>query len=320
MSADSDCWKMPIESDLECVKTLIGNATTHENKDVESMMKYAVEPYGKMIRPSMCILAYYACGGDSPDNIQKFAAAAELLHTSTLIHDDINDKSDYRRGQPSMFKRFGAKKSIIIGDMLMINAFALVKNEFQKYSNFAQDIAFGLANSEFEQMRNEFNVDISEEDYIGIISGKTAIFFSQCAKIGALNAGSDQKTTKALEKFGLLYGIGFQIADDILDVTGSPDETGKSVGIDLREGKMTLPTILAMRDPLCGETIRNKIKEHDDFSEVLDLIRKTGSIDRCTEMTSTYCQRAIEELSILPESQYKDSLIQLTKNAMNRSS
>jgi len=319
MANDADQWKIPIQSDLENVKNLIRKSTEHENKDIEYMMRYATEPFGKMIRPSMSLLSYYACGGNSTEEIQRFAAAAELLHTSTLIHDDINDRSDYRRGQPSLFKQFGARKSLVVGDMLMMRSFFLVKENFEKYTSFSENVAFSLANSEFEQMRNEFNVDITEEDYVGIISGKTAMFFSQCAKIGAVNADSDKETTEAMEKFGLLYGIGFQIADDILDVAGTSSETGKSVGIDLKEGKMTLPTILAMKDPQYGKTIRNMVITHGDVSEILDLVRETGSVNKCINMASSYCQRAIKEVEILPESVYKKSMIQLTESSIKRS-
>lgn len=318
MSDVVEQWKEIIDSDLQSVKDIIEDATRHQNEEIETLMKYAVKPYGKMIRPAMCILSYYACGGACSEKIQRFAAAAELLHTSTLVHDDINDGSDYRRGQPSMFRNFGTKKSLVIGDMLMMNAFALVKDDFTEYSDFVKNIAFSLANSEFEQARNEFNLDISGQDYLNIISGKTAMFFSQCARIGALSAGSDERTAQALEKYGLLYGIGFQIADDILDVVGTSDGAGKSIGIDLKDGKMTLPTILAMRDPDYGDALRHMVKGHRDVSQMLGLIRQTGSIDRCVEIASRYFERATDELTLLSESDYKESLIQLAQSAMRR--
>lgn len=320
MASDfEESWKVPVASDIDYVKGLLMKATTNDNNDVQEIMRYAIEPFGKLLRPTLCILSYYTCGGDNPERVRRFAAAAELLHTSTLIHDDINDKSAYRRGQPSLFKRYGARKSLVVGDMLMMSAFDLVKDDMERYIDFMKGIAFGLANSEFNQMKNEFNVDITEDDYLGIISGKTAMFFSQCTRIGSLDAGSGPDIVQAFEKYGLLYGIGFQIADDILDVKGTVDVTGKSVGIDIMEGKMTLPVIMAMRDPTYGRTIRKMISDRCDHEEILDVVRDTQSIDICERMASSYSQRAIESLEPIPESEYKDALVHLAQGVAKRS-
>lgn len=313
-------WRMPIREDLNAVIGIIEESIAKMDVKLRETIEYAIKPYGKMIRPSVFLLAYYACGGKSPENVRKFAAAAELLHTATLIHDDINDKSDQRRGKPTAYRLYGAKKALTTGDMLLLMSLKILKDDLDIYTELLSGITFDIVNSEFEQIKNEYNVDITEEKYLDIISGKTAIFFSQCCRIGALRSGASDDVIRNLETYGLLYGLGFQMADDLIDAYGAQSISGKSVGIDLETGKMTLPTILAMDDPVYGTEIRKLIEKRGDTSRIHYLISQTDAFEKCKMMIDNCSERAVEMLDVLDDSAYKDALIELVRESTDRRS
>lgn len=311
-------WQEPIEHELGLINEIIDSTISDDNSQINEMMRAAVYPLGKMIRPSICVLSYYACGGQDKDKIARFAAASELLHTATLIHDDINDHSEYRRGKLCLYKQYGVRKSLIIGDMLLIKAIGLIKNCLEPFVSSTTLFASDLASSEFEQFNNQHNTDISEKEYFHIISGKTAIFISNCAKSGPILANAPVSQIEAMESFGMQYGIGFQVVDDLIDITGSLEQSGKTVQNDMEKGTITLPVIIAMKDPQIGEDVRHMIDSSDDLDRIIEKIKETDAIEQCNGIIRQYSESAKDALMMIPRSIFRDALEMLVDESMQR--
>ena len=308
MAADASGWQDIISDDLVEVSKIMREVTRDSNKEVQDVFDYALDSPGKLIRPSMIILVSNACGKPTEENTLKYAAAAELTHMATLIHDDINDESDSRRGKPATYREYGVRKALTTGDLMLVKAMSLFDSN-PKLLQSIIDMGSSLADSEFLQYNHKFDLDIMEQEYYQVISGKTAAFLSECARTGAIAAKA---------RFGQLYGMAFQIADDLIDLLGSEKVSGKTAMRDLSEGIITLPTIFAMRDVKLGNKIRGMIKKGAPLDEVRELILQTEAIDDCKLIIGDYVDEAIECLSILPESVYRQSLVDLTRLNLTR--
>ncbi len=317
MAQGTQGWQDIIADDLAKVSDIMHEVTRDSNPEVQEVFDYALDSPGKLIRPSLVILVCNACGVPSHENILKYAAAAELVHMATLIHDDINDESENRRGKMASYRKYGVRKSLTTGDLMLVKAMSLFDSD-PKLLQSIIDMGSSLADSEFLQYNHKFDLDIYEEEYYQVISGKTASFLSQCARTGAIGAKMPDETINELARFGHLYGMAFQIADDLIDLTGSEKVSGKSSMRDLSEGVITLPTILAIRDVKLGNKIRGMIKKGASLEEVRELIMQTEAIDDCKLIIKDYVDEAVECLDILPDSPYKQSLIQLTELNLTR--
>jgi len=317
MAAGANGWQDIISDDLEETSRIMREATRDNNPEVQEVLDYALDSPGKLIRPSIVILVSKACGAGSEEYIRKYAAAAELVHMATLIHDDINDGSESRRGKEATYRKYGVRKSLTVGDVMLVKAMSLFDSNPQLLQSI---IAMGssLADSEFLQYNHKFDLDLMEQEYYQVISGKTAVFLSQCARTGAIAAKASDEITEEMARFGQLYGMAFQIADDLIDLIGTEKVSGKSAMRDLSEGIITLPTILAIRDVKIGNKIRGKIKRGASLDEVRDLIMQTEAIDDCKLIIKDYVDEAVECLDILPDSPYKESLIELTRLNLTR--
>lgn len=312
MAAEATAWQDIISDDLSEVSRIMREATRNSNRELQEVLDYALDSPGKMIRPSMVILVCRACGTSVDEHMLEYAAASELVHMATLIHDDINDESENRRGKPATYKEFGVRKALTTGDSMLMRAM----NLFDSNPELLQSIiAMGssLADSEFLQYNHKYDLDIMEQEYYQVISGKTAAFLSECARTGAIAAKASEELTDEMARFGQLYGMAFQIADDLIDLTGSEKVSGKTAMRDLSEGVITLPTILAIRDVKHGNKIRGLIKRGASLEEVRELIMQTDAIEDCKLIIQDYVEEAIDCLGILPDSGYKDSLIALAR-------
>ena len=287
-------------------------ATRDSNKEIQDVFDYSMDSPGKLIRPSMIILVSNACGKPADEATLKYAAAAELTHMATLIHDDINDRSDFRRGKPATYKKYGVRKSLIAGDLMLAKAISLFDSN-PKLLNSIMDSGTSIADSEFLQYNHKFDLDIIEQEYYQVISGKTAAFFSQCARTGAIVAGASEEVVEEMTRFGQLYGMAFQIADDLIDLLGSEGVSGKTAMRDLSDGIITLPTIFAIRDVKLGNKIRGKIRKGAPLEEVRELIIQTEAVDDCKLIIGDYVDEAIDCLDILPKSGYRQSLADMTR-------
>ena len=317
MAADASGWQDIISEDLKEVSRIMHEVTRDSNKEVQDVLDYALDSPGKMIRPSMIILICYACGTKADENTLKYAAAAELTHMATLIHDDINDESESRRGKPATYRQFGVKKALTTGDMMLVKAMSLFDSN-PKLLQSIIDMGSSLADSEFLQYNHKFDLDIIEQEYYQVISGKTAAFLSECARTGGIAARASDEVIEEVARFGQLYGMAFQIADDLIDLLGTEKVSGKTAMRDLSEGIITLPTILAMRDVKLGNKIRGMIKKGAPLEDVRELIVQTEAVSDCKLIIKDYVDEAVDCLSILPDSPYRQSLIDLTKLNLTR--
>jgi octaprenyl-diphosphate synthase len=244
------------------------------------VLRYSLFNGGKRIRPLLVILAARLCGRKGPE-IYSLARAFEYLHAATLLHDDVIDNADTRRGKPSVYKKFGLVAAILAGDFLHARSMSIVGELAGKEALCVFSEATGrMVDGEFQQMRNAADHNLSEDDYQRAILGKTGLLIAAACEVGALWAGASEEKRMALRTYGLHLGCAFQVVDDLLDYQGDKEKTGKHVGNDLAEGKMTLPLILTMQQATAKDRehlrgiLGDEKKRRDAFMEVFRLIEK----------------------------------------------
>jgi octaprenyl-diphosphate synthase len=300
---------------LDEVDRIKENVLCSKNAEITDMCNYVIETGGKKIRPAICILSYYAAGGKDPKRAIEIGAAYEIIHNATLIHDDINDQGELRRGRKALYKEYTIGKSIIIGDYMFAMGFRLIGATAPEIVNHIVDASAIMTSGEFIQKKFENKSAVTEEDYFEIIQGKTATLISSAAKSGAFLTNVDFDLVEAFGDYGLAIGKAFQIIDDTLDVIGDTDATGKMVGLDLIEGKPTLPIIYAMQDPEHGPKIKEVFEEKEASPEsvekVISLIKQTDSIKRCRQKAMEILTEARGYLAVVEDSDYKKALLSL---------
>lgn len=269
---------------------------------------------GKRLRPALLILTNRAVGGDAAENVIRLATVMEMLHTATLVHDDIIDNADVRRNRPSVNARFGNQSAVLMGDWLYMSAFETALGERSlEILDILTSLTRKMTEGEIIQMTMIARLDISVEDYFNILRRKTAYLFSACCEIGAIQAKADDATRSAMSNFGLDLGIAFQLADDLLDLTGNSESLGKDAGADLLEGKLTLPLIklVEARPEMRGVFERIMLDgNYDSFSrdQIRLSLETSGIIDDMKAEAQTFLRRAKKSLDVLPETQYRSAL------------
>ncbi|MBR4503452.1 MAG: polyprenyl synthetase family protein [Candidatus Methanomethylophilaceae archaeon] len=315
-------WHSCIDNELASCERLMEEYLSFENAELTEMCRYVVMSGGKRLRPSFCILSYLACGGEKPDVSISIGSAFEIIHSATLIHDDINDQGEIRRGRKTLHKQYSLTKAIVAGDCMFTVGFRLLSGVPPQVVEYIAEASGAMGAGEFIQKDNEHASNVTEEDYMEIISGKTAKLFKACAMSGAFVAGGNDDAVSALGEFAYEVGLAFQIVDDVLDVTGDPKNMGKAVGTDLLEGKPTLPLIYAMQDPKYGGEIKALFEEpeisREHVSRALDLISMTDSVHRCFRKAEKVVENALSILDHLEDSVYKRSLIDLATYVVSR--
>jgi len=304
------------------VDALLRTQTGSSNEELDEMTRYVFDTHGKHIRPSLCILSFLACGGKDSRDAVAAGAAIEIIHNASLIHDDINDGGTMRRGRRTLHKEYSITKAIVAGDFLLAQGFSILGSSSPAVVDSIVKAASGMAESEFMQDSVERSVDVSEDEYMEIITGKTAMLMMASVSIGASLAGADPKVHDSLVAYTEAVGKAFQIIDDTLDVVGNAELTGKRVGLDILEGKPTLPLILAIRDPKRGPRIKEVFSSPEpsmeDVCEVLALIVETGAVERCKEIASKMVDDAVHYLDVLEASAYKDAFLALSRHMVER--
>jgi octaprenyl-diphosphate synthase len=295
---------------------------------VEKIGHYIVESGGKRFRPLLVLLASNAC--QYPKNVNdnnhiKLAATIEFIHTATLLHDDVVDESDLRRGKDTANAKWGNAPSVLVGDFLYSRAFqVMVEIGELAVMDVISNATNTIAEGEVLQLLNSKNPDLSEDDYMKVIIAKTAMLFEAACETGAIIAQSSAKEREALRLYGKHLGIAFQLIDDVMDYLSSAEEMGKNTGDDLAEGKATLPLIQAMKetDPDNRKLIRRAIREGglDDLTPVLDAILATNAIDYTQDMAKQHSQLAKDALSDIKDSSFKDTLFTLADLSVARKS
>jgi octaprenyl-diphosphate synthase len=315
-------WHSSISRDLEKVEKLMVTAVKSKNEELQEICDYVLRSSGKRIRPSMCLLSYRACGGKNIKKAVNVATAIEIIHNATLIHDDINDHGELRRGAQAAYKKYSIGKSIVAGDYLFAIGYRLIGTASPEIVEYIVSASAAMAAGEFDQKGYEHNVKVTEKDYMKIIEGKTARLIESGAKIGSFLAGAPPETIEKVGEFALQTGLAFQIVDDILDVTGNEGTIGKKTGSDIMEGKPTLPTIFAMQDPVHGSTIKELFKKKElswsEVGEAIELIKKTDAVERCSEKAKKIAAASHHLLDTLDDSVYKRSMIDLSNYFVHR--
>ena len=290
---------------------------------VTQVAEYIVGSGGKRLRPVLLVLSANACGYQGREHY-TLAAVVELIHTATLLHDDVVDESSLRRGRPTANAAFGNASSVLVGDFLYSRAFQMmVALDRMRVLAVLSDATNVIAEGEVLQLLKCRNPAVDEARYLDVVRHKTAKLFEAAMRLGAILAGADRALEDALASYGTYLGTAFQLIDDVLDYSGDASVIGKNLGDDLAEGKATLPLIHAMNRGTAEqrETLRHAITEGglDDFAEIHATIESTGALRYAREVAATEADRAAAALHRLPESTHKDSLLQLATFALERS-
>ncbi|SJN59538.1 Octaprenyl-diphosphate synthase [Vibrio ruber DSM 16370] len=284
---------------------------------------YLINSGGKRLRPLLAVLSARALGYTGEAHT-KAAAFIEFIHTATLLHDDVVDESDMRRGKATANATFGNAASVLVGDYIYTRSFQMMTQlgslRVLELMSHAVNV---IAEGEVQQLINCNDPDITEENYMQVIYSKTARLFEAATQIGAILSESDADIEKALQDYGRYLGTAFQLIDDWMDYTSDGDEMGKNVGDDLAEGKPTLPLLHAMRTgvPEQVQMIRDAIEKSNGMEHleaILEILEQTGSLTYTQQRAQEEADKAIEALRIIPDNEYKEALISLAHLAVHR--
>ena len=311
-----------IGPDMKAVDAVIRERLHSEVVLVRQVAEYIIQSGGKRLRPALVLLSAGALGYRGTHH-HELAAVVEFIHTATLLHDDVVDESDLRRGRQTANAMFGNAASVLVGDFLYSRAFQMmVEIDDMRIMRVLSDATNVIAEGEVLQLMNCHDADLDEARYLQVIRFKTAKLFEAAAQLGAIIGGGSPSIERNMADYGMHLGTAFQLIDDVLDYSGAEAETGKHLGDDLAEGKPTLPLIYVMQNGTVEqvECVRHAIENggRDDFPNVLAAIRETGALDHAKRQATVEAELASAALEALPASQYKDSLLELCSFAVAR--
>ena len=311
-----------IADDLKQVDAVIRHRLNSDVVLIRQVADYIIGSGGKRLRPALVILSAGSCGYAGRHHYQ-LAAVVEFIHTATLLHDDVVDDSHLRRGRATANSTFGNAAAVLVGDFLYSRAFQMMIDvQSMRIMEVMADATNAIAEGEVMQLLHVHNADVNEQDYLRVIRAKTAKLFEAAGRLGAILAGAPPAQEKALADYGMHLGTAFQLVDDILDYSGDLAQTGKNLGDDLAEGKTTLPIIHAMRNGSAEQAaiIRNALVSGglSDFAPVLKTMQETGALDYTRKRAEASAREARDSVAALPDSKYRDSLIELAAFAVTR--
>ena len=309
-----------VADELQLVEENLIRAIRSRERDLTNISAHLVHSGGKRVRPMVTLLAYFAFGGNRVQDIVDIATAIELIHTATLLHDDIIDGADTRRGKESAYKKFGLKATLVAGDFLFIKAFEFAGKFDETVVQWTADACTLLTEGEILQGLFNRNRAVTLDDYLEIVKRKTASLFHTGAKVGAYLAGARPALVDETERYGLNMGIAFQMVDDVLDVVGHPDLLGKPTGMDLRDGNPALPIILAVMngDPTVREAFDCSKPSEQQILAALDAIKAGSSIQEAKALSKRYAEEALASVKKLPPSKYRNGLKSLVQLIIDR--
>jgi octaprenyl-diphosphate synthase len=312
-----------IGPDMKAVDAVIRARLHSDVVLVRQVAEYIVNAGGKRLRPALVLLAAGAMGYQGTHH-HDLAAVVEMIHTSTLLHDDVVDESDLRRGRETANALFGNAASVLVGDFLYSRTFQMmVEVGSMRVMRVLSEATNIIAEGEVLQLMNCHDADVDEARYLQVIRFKTAKLFEAAAQVGAIVGGASGEVERCLADYGMHLGTAFQIIDDVLDYSGAEVETGKHLGDDLAEGKPTLPLIYVMQHGTSEQAacVRRAIEDggRDDFASVLAAIRATGALEHAKKCAEAEAALAAHSIECLPASTYKDSLLELCLFAVARS-
>ena len=311
-------------ADMRQVDAVIQRRLASDVAMIDQIAHYIISAGGKRIRPMLVLLFSSALGFSGPERFE-LAATVEFIHTATLLHDDVVDESALRRGRQTANALFGNAASVLVGDFVYSRAFQMmVSVNRMRVLEILADATNVIAEGEVLQLMNMHDPDLSVDDYLRVIRFKTAKLFEASARLGALLSDASAEVEASCAAYGRALGTSFQLIDDLLDYEGATTELGKNVGDDLREGKPTLPLLLAMErgNPAERDLIRHAI-EHGEvarLSEIVDIVRRTGAITATRDAARAEAEKATQSLLVLPASAYREALLELSARSVERSS
>lgn len=311
-----------INDEMRAVDQLIRERLNSDVVLINQLSHYIINSGGKRLRPAVALLAARACGYAGEDHI-KLAAITEFIHTATLLHDDVVDASDMRRGQHTANALWGNSASVLTGDYLYTRAFQLmVSLDRMRIMEVMADATNAIAEGEVLQLLGCHDPDMTAERYMDVIVRKTAKLFEAGARLGAVLGGQSRDSEDAVAAYGMHLGTAFQLVDDVLDYSASGDAFGKNIGDDLAEGKATLPLIYAMRHGNAAQVqvVRESIVngERERIALVQEAIESTGAIEYTSQLARDEAERAVQALTALPDSSHKEALAQLAQFSVVR--
>ena len=315
--------KALVADDMNAVDDVIQARLSSDVVLVNQLSHYIVNSGGKRLRPVLSLMASRAYGYEGIQH-HNLAAIIEFIHTATLLHDDVVDESELRRGQETANALFGNAASVLVGDFLYSRAFEMMVDvNDMKVMKILAETTNVIAEGEVMQLMNCHDADTTEQRYLDVIHAKTAKLFEAATRLGAVLCGRPEAEEKAMASYGMHLGTAFQLIDDVLDYSSSREEMGKNVGDDLAEGKPTLPLIFAMRNGTKeqSEVVRKAIEDGglDYLEPVMQAIKETGAIEYTETTAKNEAELAIKQLEHLPESDYKQALHDLARYSVDRS-
>jgi octaprenyl-diphosphate synthase len=313
-----------VRADLQKVEEEFCQQSVSSVQPITEIGQYLQGSGGKRLRPALVLLSSKLCGFEGQAAI-RLGTVVELIHTATLVHDDVIDEADMRRGRPSINSRWGNHLSVLAGDWLYMQAFniALGERNFKILDLFIA-MTQAMVEGELLQLTWQRRIDVPEDVYFELTYRKTAYLFSVCLRLGAVLAGKSEEEENLLGSYGLNLGLSFQLIDDVLDFTSSEEVLGKPTGNDLREGRVTMPLIYLLQrctqeeaqkvKPVLAEGGFNSLR----FSEILDLIDRYDTLRAAREKAQEFAQKARRSLEIFPDNPYKDALRSLPDFMLDR--
>ena len=314
----------PIEAELRQTEDLLHSELTSLVPTVFAVTRHILDAGGKRLRPSLVLLCARACQSEgSIERAIGIAASAELIHMATLMHDDVIDGADSRRGRQTANSYWGNQISVLAGDYMLAKATSLLGADGDpELIRILSQATISMTEGEIGQIEARGDVGGSIESYISIIRAKTAEFMAGCCRMGAVIGGGSAAMKEALAQYGLNLGIAFQITDDLLDLVGDPSETGKPIGGDIYEGKVTLPVILALEKSADRKAMEDIIRSGDAKPSDVDFIRgkvvESGAVEGTRQAAAEYVERASKTLEAVPQSDARASLDELAKYVLGR--
>ena len=313
-----------VADDMEKVNAqILSHAQSHVEL-IPELAQHLIDSGGKRLRPMLTIAAARMCGYEGNCHVD-LATAVEFMHTATLLHDDVVDESDLRRGRRTARLIWGNQASVLVGDYLLGQAFRIMVTTGSLAAlKVLADAAAIIAEGEVMQLAAAHNTSTTEDAYLKVINAKTAALFSAAAEVGAIIAGRNEAEREALESYGRNLGVAFQLVDDALDYSGKQAQLGKSVGDDFREGKITLPVVLSYRrgDTKQREFWKRVMEEGDqrdgDLEKAIALMAQHGALDATIERARHYGAIARDAMEIFPESDYKSALVDAIRFSVAR--
>ncbi len=311
-----------IGDDMAAVDRVMRESLKSDVVLIRQVAEYIVTGGGKRLRPALLLLTAGATGYRGSDH-HVLAAVIEMIHTATLLHDDVVDESSLRRGHATANAEFGNAASVLVGDFLYSRAFQMMVGQGRmRVLQILSDATNVIAEGEVLQLMNSGNIDLTEQSYLQVIQRKTAKLFEAAARLGAVLGEADTEREDALARYGMHLGTAFQLVDDILDYSGTAESIGKNLGDDLAEGKMTLPLIRAMTTGNADDAalIRHAITEGGitDFAPVVAALTRTGALAYARDCAEGEVRRASACLAGLPDSAFRQNLLELTTFAAQR--